>query len=207
MNSELPFAEACERNKEAILEALLREFPARGRVLEIGSGTGQHVVFFSSHFPRLSWQPTERREYLDGLGARIRQEGDRNVLPPIFLDVREAWPNQCFDAVYSSNTTHIMGWGEVCRMFAGVGPRLRSAGVFCLYGPFNEGGSFTSQSNTDFDQQLRQRDPEMGLRDVEALESLAQDHQLRLQKQIKMPANNQLLVFKKIRNPADGSIG
>jgi cyclopropane fatty-acyl-phospholipid synthase-like methyltransferase len=200
MNSELSFSEACERNKAAILEALLAVFPSRGRALEIGSGTGQHVVYFAPHFPRLSWQPTEREENLQDLEARISQEGGRRVLPPIQLDVRNAWPDHHYDAVFSSNTTHIMGWGEVCRMFAGVGARLRPQGVFCLYGPFNEEGRFTAQSNADFDQDLRQRDPSMGLRDVEALDSLAGDHGMELHKQVNLPANNQLLVFTVCRD-------
>ena len=194
MNSDLPFSEACERNKAAILEALLQVFPSRGRALEIGSGTGQHVVHFAPHFPRLSWQPTEQKENLQSLEARIRKEGGRRVLPPIQLDVRKAWPDHLYDAVFSSNTAHIMAWNEVCRMFAGVGVRLRPMGIFCLYGPFNEKGQFTAQSNADFDQDLRQRDPRMGLRDVEALDSLAGDHGMKLHKQVKLPANNQLLV-------------
>jgi cyclopropane fatty-acyl-phospholipid synthase-like methyltransferase len=200
MNSELSFSEACERNKAAILEALLQVFPCRGRALEIGSGTGQHVVYFAPHFPRLSWQPTEQQENLYSLEARIRQEGGRRVLPPIQLDVRQAWPDHLYDAVFSSNTAHIMPWAEVCRMFAGVGARLRPAGTFCLYGPFNEEGRFTSQSNADFDQGLRQRDPSMGLRDVEALASLAADNGMELHKQVKLPANNQLLVFAVCRD-------
>ena len=194
--TELPFAEACERNKEPILGELRRVLPDRGHVLEVGSGTGQHVVHFARVFPRLSWQPTECASNLDGLNARIRQQGCANILPAIELDVEAAWPDHLFAAVYSSNTAHIMPWTAVCAMFAGVGARLRPGGVFCLYGPFNAGGGFTSTSNEEFDRALRARDAAMGLRDVEALEALAQRHQLELEQQLQMPANNRILVFR-----------
>lgn len=197
MNSELPFAEACERNKTPILNVLKEVLPARGLVLEVGSGTGQHVVHFAPHFPLLTWQPTERKEYLEGLRARISLEGGSNILPPVYLNVLKLWPDRNFEAAFSSNTAHIMGWGEVCRLFYGIGARLGPAGVFCLYGPFNEDGRFTSPSNADFDQQLRQRDPVMGLRDIEELDALARENQMRLQRREKLPANNQLLIFGK----------
>jgi SAM-dependent methyltransferase len=196
MTADLPFAEACERNKAPILAKLERVLPVRGRVLEIGSGTGQHVVHFAPLFPRLSWQPTERAEYLDGLNARIRQQGAMNILPAIELDVEGVWPDHHFAAAYSSNTAHIMSWEAVSAMIAGVGARLRRGGVFCLYGPFNAGGCYTSPSNEEFDRQLRARSPVMGLRDVQALEALARRHQLELSERLQLPANNQLLVFR-----------
>lgn len=195
--SNLPFSEACERNKEPILEALGRIFPTSGRVLEIGSCTGQHLVFFAPSFPELSWQPSDQLDYLEGLSARIRLEGSPNILEAIELDVSKEWPGQLFDAVYSSNTAHIMSWESVCAMFAGVGNCLLSGGVFCLYGPFNEGGRFTSASNEEFDRSLRARDPAQGIRDLETLESLALEQQMKLQQQFRLPANNCLLVFQK----------
>ena len=197
MNDFLPHSEACERNKAPILETLHRWLPARGWILEVGSGTGQHVVFFAPEFAELSWQPSGLEEELDGLRLRIEREASLNVLPPILLEVAGAWPDHRYDAVYSSNTTHIMAWTEVKRMFAGVGGCLRPGGVFCLYGPFNEGGDYTADSNADFDRQLKSRNPDMGLRDVEALESLAEGHELRLEARESMPSNNQLLVFRK----------
>ena len=191
-----PFADACERNKGPILEVLRQVLPSRGRILEIGSGTGQHVVYFAPHFPGLLWQASDRRENLDGILFRLEQEGSSNVLPPIELDVLEQWPEQVFDSVFSANTSHIMGWDAVCAMFAGLELHLAPGGVLCLYGPFNQRGQFTAPSNEEFDLQLRARSPHMGLRDVEALESLAQRHQMSLELQYAMPANNQLLVFK-----------
>jgi SAM-dependent methyltransferase len=196
MTPELPFAEACERNKAPILSCLQRFLPGRGRVLEIGSGTGQHVVHFAPRFERLSWQPSERRELLPGLNARIRREGCVKVLPAIELDVFGAWPDHQYAAAYSANTAHIMSWQGVCAMFSGVGRRLRGAGPFCLYGPFNLDGRFTSASNEQFERTLRERDPDMGLRDAAALDALARDHQMALQERIRMPANNLLLVFR-----------
>jgi len=197
MTTELPFSEACERNKAPILEALLQELPAQGRVLEIGSGTGQHLVYFAPRFSGISWQPSDRAEHLEGLTARLSLEGASNIQPPIELDVFEAWPEQQFDGVYSSNTAHIMGWKAVCAMFAGVGNHLQAGGVFSLYGPFNENGEYTAQSNADFDLHLRQRDPDMGIRDIAALNCLAQDHQMKLEGRRQLPANNQLLIFRK----------
>jgi SAM-dependent methyltransferase len=192
-----PFSEAAERNKVPILGALGRLLPARGRVLEIGSGTGQHVVHFAPAFPRLSWQPTEQREHLEGLNARIRLEGPPNVLPAIELDVTGPWPDYCFEAVYSSNTAHIMPWDLVQAMFAGVSARMAPRGIFCLYGPFNVDGEFTSASNQEFDRQLRERDRAMGLRDVGALATLAGEQRMRLEECCPLPANNQLLVFRR----------
>jgi cyclopropane fatty-acyl-phospholipid synthase-like methyltransferase len=193
----LPYSESCERNKTPILEVLQQLLPCSGKILEIGSGTGQHVVHFAAHFPDLHWQPTDRGKYLQGLTARVRQEGSANILPPIKLDVLEQWPDEVFDAAYSANTAHIMGWQAVCATFAGLGSHLIPGGLFCLYGPFNQDGGFTAHSNRMFDCHLRSRDPQMGLRDLEALESLANHNHLVLQKQFPMPANNQILVFQK----------
>jgi cyclopropane fatty-acyl-phospholipid synthase-like methyltransferase len=194
----LPFSEACERNKAPILEALQPLLPSRGHVLEIGSGTGQHVVHFAPHWPRLTWQPTDQRAQLADLNARIRLEGSSNILPAIELNAEGAWPDRRFAAAYSANTAHIMSWAAVCAMFAGVGRRLPADAAFCLYGPFSVGGSHTAASNAEFDRQLRARDPEMGLRDTEALEELARSNSLRLETRLALPANNQLLVFRSV---------
>lgn len=204
-NADLPFAEACERNREPILKALLPRMPKRGIVLEIGSGTGQHVVYFAPRFSGVSWQPSDRREHLPGLHARIRAEGGPTVLPPIELDVVGVWPDRHYAAVYSANTAHIMGWPEVCDMVSGIGRRLEPGGAFFLYGPFNEGGKATAESNAEFDRQLRARNPAMGLRDVEALDGLARQHRMKLAERVAMPANNQLLVFsREDGNSSDG---
>ncbi len=199
----LPYSEACERNKAPILNALLSVLPPQGRILEVGSCTGQHVVHFAAAFPGLSWQPSDRKEYLDGLSARITAEGGGNILRALELDVGSSWPDPFFDAVYSANTAHIMSWEMVCAMFAGVARLLRPGGVFCLYGPFNQEGRYTSDSNQGFDYSLRSRDPAMGIRDLEALDTLALSHHMELMQQIRLPANNSLLVFQKTEELAD----
>lgn len=195
--TDLPFSEACERNKQPILEVLEQVLPKQGLVLEIGSCTGQHVVFFANALPLLNWQPSDRDEHLAGLTARIWQQGGNNILDPLLLDVSATWPDIRFDAAYSSNTAHIMNWDAVCSMFEGVSAGLAGHGVFCLYGPFNENGAYTAESNREFDRSLRLRDPGMGIRDLEALEKLARNHQMEFEEQFRLPANNSLLVFRK----------
>jgi len=201
--SDLPFSDACERNREPILGVLQEVLPETGLVLEIGSCTGQHVVYFAAAFAGLTWQPSDQNEYLAGLAGRIARQAGANVLSPLELDVTKTWPARQFNAVYSANTAHIMHWGAVCAMFAGTGSALLPGSPFCLYGPFNEGGCFTSKSNQEFDSSLRARDPGMGIRDLEALESLASDHHMELVQQFRLPANNSLLVFRKNQEKND----
>lgn len=199
MNGSLPFSEACERNKKPILEVLENVLPKRGFILEIGSGTGQHAVFFAEALSTFKWQPSDVPENLPALTARIEQEGGENIKPPIALDVLKddlsAWPERILTAAFSANTTHIMSWEMVRAMFAGLGQKLKPRGVFCLYGPFNVNGKYTSDSNRVFDLELKSRDPDMGLRDVSTLETLAGKHDISLQDRIELPANNMCLVF------------
>ncbi len=201
----LPFSDACERNKNPILEVLEQYFPKRGFVLEIGSGTGQHVVHFARKMTALKWQPSDVEENLPDLIARCDAEGSENIKPPIALDVRDKeaaqWPDRVLSAVFSANTAHIMSWSAVRAMFEGVGARLKERGVFCLYGPFNDHGKYTSDSNRAFDLQLKSQNPKMGLRDVQSLEILAGKNNMRLADQVRMPANNQTLVFIRKDNP------
>ncbi|HET6565134.1 MAG TPA: DUF938 domain-containing protein, partial [Xanthomonadales bacterium] len=159
---------------------------------------GQHVVHFSAHLPALQWQPTEQIENLPGLQDRLDLEAGSNVLPAFELDVAASWPSLEAEAVISANTAHIMSWPEVVCMFEGVAQVLRPKGVFSLYGPFNVDGEFTSGSNQQFDQDLRSRKASMGLRDVSELEKLAERQQMQLEQRITMPANNQVLVFRKL---------
>ena len=197
----LRHSEACERNKGPIL-AVLREALARSRtVLEIGSGTAQHAVYFAAELPHLSWQPTELGGELAPLAERVRLEGSANLRAPIELDVRRLpWPVVTVDAVFSANTLHIMAWEAVEDFFRGVAGVLAAPGTLCVYGPFRYGGRYTSDSNREFDRYLRQRDPASGLRDVQALEPLAHAAGLELAADHPMPANNQTLVWR--RRPA-----
>lgn len=194
-----PFAESCEENKLPILAVLRTEFAAVTRVLEIGSGTGQHAIFFARELPHLTWQTSDVAEYHPGIRAWIGDAALDNVRAPLTLDVaRDVWPAATYDGVFSANTTHIMGWPEVEAMFAGIGTVLETGGRFCLYGPFNYGGDYTSASNARFDQWLKARDPRSGVRDFEALNRLAEAAGLRLLKDYAMPANNRTLVWMKI---------
>ena len=182
-----PFSEASERNRAPILAVLKRVFSHSRRVLEIGSGTGQHAAYFAPELPHLIWQASDVAENLPG----IRAWG----VIPIELDVDREWPAVDADAVFSANTCHIMSWPQVERMFAGIG-RLAPE-VFALYGPFNYSGRPTSESNARFDAMLRSRDPASGLRDFEKIRELAAAAGLELAEDNAMPANNRLLVFRR----------
>ena len=181
-----PYSEACERNREPILAVLKRVFAKSSKVLEIGSGTGQHAAHFSAALPYLQWHASDVAEHLEG----IRMWG----VEPIELDVDRPWPRIDADAVFSANTSHIMSWSQVERMFAGIAG-MASLRVLCLYGPFSYGGKHTSQSNARFDAMLRARDPASGLRDFEKIDALAAKVGLTFKEDNAMPANNRLLVW------------
>ena len=194
----LPFSEACERNKAPILDVLRGAFAARTHVLEIGSGTGQHAVYFAAHLDHVIWHPTEQLAYLADLGARVKLEGSRNLRTPTLLDVKQSvWPLRSADAIFTANTLHIMSWPEVMAMYRGLDTVLPSGGILCIYGPFRYGGRYTSDSNREFDRMLQERDPESGLRDIEDLSALAAQYGLRLRADHDLPANNRLLEFLK----------
>jgi SAM-dependent methyltransferase len=194
----LPFSEACERNKDPILAVLRNVFATRAQVLEIGSGTGQHAVYFSEHLPHLVWHPTERLAGLEDLGARVRAASRANLRPPAVLEVsQEVWPLRKADAVFTANTLHIMSWLEVTALFDGIGDTLIAGGVLAVYGPFRYRGAYTSESNQRFDEMLQERDPQSGLRDIEDLRPLARKQGLLLSEDYDLPANNRLLVFRR----------
>lgn len=191
-------AEACERNKAPILQVLRTEFAASRAVLEIGSGTGQHAVYFAAHLPQLTWQPSEVASLLPALAERLRLEGSPNLRAPIALDVRaRPWPHAEADAIFTANTLHIMAWAEVEDFFHGVGAALGPGGVLCVYGPFNYHGRYTSASNAQFDAWLKARDPHSAIRDFEALNTLAAAQELMLAADHAMPANNRTLVWRR----------
>ncbi|MGI9205559.1 MAG: DUF938 domain-containing protein [Woeseiaceae bacterium] len=194
--SEKPSAPATERNRDAILEVLRDELREFSTVLEIGSGTGQHAVYFSDMMPWLDWQTSDRLVNHAGIDAWIAESSLRNVRRPLDLDVQAPSPlTEVYDAVFSANTAHIMSFAAVVCMFELVGRLLRLDGVFCLYGPFNLEGKFTSASNETFDRSLRSQDPNMGIRDLESLQELGRDNRMQLLRRYAMPANNMLLVW------------
>ena len=192
------YSEACEQNRLPILDILRNEFSEAHNVLEIGSGTGQHAVYFSQQLPHLQWQTSDLEEHHASIRAWLAEAGLANARPPLALDVsREEWPEATFDGVFSANTTHIMSWSAVACMFAGIGKQLSPRGRFCLYGPFNYGNCYTSPSNQRFDLWLKSRDANSGLRNFEDLDELAGKHGLILRSDHQMPVNNRLLVWEK----------
>jgi SAM-dependent methyltransferase len=197
----LPFSEACERNKAPILEVLRAYLADRHQVLEIGSGTGQHVVHFAAALSHVTWHPTERLGFLPDLAARVKVEAGTNVRQPTVLDVSQpVWPIPRVDAVFTANTLHIMSWREVNALFRGVGTTLAPGGVLCIYGPFRYDGGYTSESNRAFDRALQDRDPASGLRDIGAVTTLAAGFGLTLAADHDLPAFNRLLAF--VKEPA-----
>ena len=198
-------APAAERNQAPILEVLARELPQTGRVLEIASGTGQHVVRFAQSLPNLSWQPSDPDA---GSRGSISQWIDfarlTNVSPPLALDVRQLpWPIAAVDAIVCINMVHVAPWAATPALFAGARQVLARDNLLFLYGPFRRGGQHTAQSNAKFDAGLRAHDPEWGLRDIEALAAVASDTGFALADVVAMPANNFSLIFRK-RDAADG---
>lgn len=193
-----PFAQACEENKAPILAVLKPLFKDRQHVLEIGSGTGQHAVYFAQHMPHLIWQTSDRVENHAGINLWLDEASLPNTCSPLALDVLQPWPSLNIDAVFSANTAHIMAWPAVQAMFKGVGQLLPMGGVFALYGPFNYNGFYTSESNARFDAWLKQRDPDSGIRDFAELDKLAQQVSMQFMADNTMPVNNRLLVWQKV---------
>lgn len=186
-----------ERNKQPILDVLLRLLPSTGRVLEIAGGSGQHAVFFAEHIPGITWQPTEiEAERLASIRAWRKESKLENFLAPRRLDVLDDdWGLGSFDAVFNANFIHITSWKCCLGLLAGARRHLSSGGLLIFYGPFRIGGEHTAPSNAAFDDDLRGRDAEWGVRDLEAVVDAAEG--FRLAERVEMPANNQVLVFRR----------
>jgi cyclopropane fatty-acyl-phospholipid synthase-like methyltransferase len=195
--ADKPCSSACERNREPILAVLREQFADRRDVLEIGSGTGQHAAWFAQHLPHLTWHSSDIAAHLPGIRAWLADPPLSNAPPPFELDVAGAWPQRRYDAVFSSNTLHIMSWTEVQRLFARLHAALADDGVLAVYGPFNRHGRATCDSNAAFDASLRARAAHMGLRDVAAVDALASAIGLRLVAEVEMPANNLTRVWRR----------
>lgn len=196
-------APAAARNREPILAVLKDVLPARGVVLEIASGSGEHAVHFAQALPEIIWQPSDAdaaalasiRAYRDAYGAS-------NLLPPLRIDARDPpWPVDKVDAVVSINMIHIAPWNACEGLFLGASQVLRKGGKLILYGPFNIDGRFTAQSNEAFDASLKARDAAWGIRDLVDVEACAARNGLRLVSTVEMPANNLTVVFA--RKPGD----
>lgn len=194
----LKHSEACERNKDPILQILKTVFSDCRHVIEIGSGTGQHAVHFAKLLPHLIWQPSELGENIGSLKERIDLEGTENINSPIELDVStQSWDVNDVDAVFTANTFHIMSWQLVKCFFSGLGRVLMSGGKLCVYGPFRYEGNYTSDSNEKFDGFLKNIDPQSGIRDFDAVNKLAIEQGLKLIEDHNMPANNQCVIWIK----------
>ena len=193
---EKPYAPACDRNREPILAVLRDHFATRRRVLEIGSGTGQHAVHFAAALPHLTWQTSDRPANLPGIRAWLAEARLPNAPQPIALDVNGAWPAERFDAVFTANTLHIMGWDDVTRLFATLRQVLAADATLVVYGPFNYDGKPTSDSNAAFDARLKSEDPRQGIRDRADVDRLARAAGLSLVEDRAMPANNRTLVWR-----------
>lgn len=188
-----------ERNKQPILEVLSRVLPRRGLVLEIGSGTGQHVAHFAKALPRLTFQPSEMDvERHASIAAWVGAGGLSNVKPPLAIDVtKRPWPVPAADAIVCINVIHISPWEATLALMAGAGILLPAGGVLVTYGPYMRGGAHTSQSNEAFDASLRARNPAWGVRDIDKVTEVAGMEGLALEAVIPMPANNFTLVWRK----------
>jgi cyclopropane fatty-acyl-phospholipid synthase-like methyltransferase len=192
-----PHAPSCDRNQVPIRDVLIRHFSQRRRILEIGSGTGQHAVFFAPALPRAIWQTSDVDENLPGIRLWLDEAALPNTPPPIVLDVKGPWTKERYDAVFTANTLHIMGWPEVQALFAALDGVLEPDAMLAVYGPFNYGGRFTSDSNRAFDVWLKERSAASGIRDFEAVNALAQSLGLKLVEDCAMPANNRTLVWQR----------
>jgi len=196
--AEKPFSQACENNQPPILKVLEQVFKPSLTVWEIGSGTGQHACYFATQMPHLCWQPTDRRENLAGIARWVHDTNRKNLFNPVALDVMDnPWPCTQIQGLFSANTLHIMNWQEVEIFFSRLKTYLSSGAACCIYGAFNYYGRYTSQSNAQFDQWLKTRDPSSGIRDQETVVKLARSNDLCLIDDVAMPANNRLLIFQK----------
>lgn len=194
---EKPFAPACERNQEPIRATLAALLPEPSRVLEIGSGTGQHSVYLCRHLPHLNWQPSELPEALPGLEQWVDESGLENLQRPMILDVSAppAGITATYDAVFTANTLHYIPWPAVLALLECSAVALREGGELLAYGPFNDNGAFTSEGNRSLDAWLKSRDPRTGVRDWQVIAQAAGELGLDLVANHPMPANNRILQF------------
>jgi len=197
LRPEKPFAPAAERNAAPIFGVLGEAFAGVEKVLEIGSGTGQHAVHFARAMPWLQWQCSDVPAHLPGIQAWLDDAGLPNTPPALALDVSGAWPELCVDGVFSANTLHIMSWAEVEACLLGLEQVLAPKATVVIYGPFKKNGQHTAASNAAFEQSLRAQDPERGIRDVADIEALMRQVGLHCVDAVIMPANNQCLIWRR----------
>lgn len=191
---------ATERNRDAILDVLSGALPATGLVLEIASGSGEHIVHFARAFPRLTFQPSDPEDAaLQSIGAWTEDTGAANVLPPVMLDAAaDGWPIATADAILCINMIHISPWRATEGLFRNASKLLREGSPLYLYGPYRRANVITAPSNEAFDASLKARNPEWGLRDLETVAALARTEGFSAPAIIEMPANNLSVVFRRL---------
>ncbi len=199
-NLDLPFSPSADRNKEPIAKALSEIITKHDRnIFEIGSGTGQHAAYLGNYFSHLYWQTSDLKENHKTISAYIDQANLKNLIHPIEFEAGVTkLPNKKYDLVYTANTFHIMSWKKVKTILKSIDQILIEGGQFIIYGPFNFDGEFTSESNKEFDENLKARDPNSGIRNFEDIKKNLEKSSLIFSQKIDMPANNKILVFTKI---------
>ncbi len=192
------FTNSAEKNKQPILNKIRLQLSGAESILEIGSGSGQHALYFAQELPHLIWQASETAEKIPALQKNLQEIQRPNLPAPLLLEVQSpSWPVASCQNIFSANTLHIMPWPAVCAMFSGIGKTLRPGGLLIIYGAMRYNGDFTSESNAKFDRWLKEQDPARGIRDFEAVDQLAQEQQLELLNDYLMPSSNQLLVWRR----------
>jgi len=191
-----PYSESCEQNKFVILDVIQNYLTPGIEVLEIGSGTAQHAIFFAEQNPSIVWQTSDRPEYIDGIKNWLDFAGLSNLVQPLVLDVCGPWPEQGYDLVFTANSLHIMNEAEAEQCIVNSVRILNPGGYLIVYGPFNFNGQFTSESNRSFEQWLKQQNPESGIKDFEWVNEIATIADLKLIDDVAMPANNRILIWR-----------
>jgi cyclopropane fatty-acyl-phospholipid synthase-like methyltransferase len=191
-----PYSESCEQNKVAILSTIQPYLFDGATILEVGSGTGQHAVYFASNNPQIVWQPSDRAEYLQGIDAWITDDSYPNIKSVIELDVLKLWPYESYDLLFTANSFHIMGNEAVKICLQKASSCLKVNGFLIVYGPFKYNKQFTSTSNERFDGMLKAQDPNSGIKDIEWVCDIASRAGLHFIDDIEMPANNRILIWK-----------
>lgn len=195
----MPYSESCDQNKDPILSVISPLFISCSRVLEVGSGTGQHAIYFAKNMPHLTWYTSDRASFLSGIRMRLEETVLPNVISPLELDVTTStWPELEVDAIFTANTLHIMHHDDVVNFISGASRLLKPEGSLVIYGPFNYGGLYTSESNECFDKRLVNNDPLSGIKHFEEIKLLAEKNDMQLITDYEMPANNRILHFMKI---------
>ncbi len=195
-NDRLPFSQACENNKNSILKVLKEYIADQDSLLEIASGTGQHGEFFAKSFPNLLWQTSDLPDAVDDLNLRISEANLQNLPLALTLNVNDSnWNVKKYELLFTANSLHIMSEKSVENFFSRIPNVLQQSALVFIYGPFKYDGKFTTKSNAEFDEWLKEKDLRSGVRDFEDINKLAVNVGLSLAADVQMPSNNQLLVF------------